>query len=67
MEIYDKTGELVRMFKLGFQEKGRYTDKSKALYWDGRNHMGEKVHSGVYFYRLLAGDVSETRKLVVVK
>ena len=67
MEIYDTTGELVRTFRLGFQEKGRYTDKSKALYWDGRNHAGEKVHSGVYFYRLLAGDVSETRKLVVVK
>ena len=26
-----------------------YIDKSRAAYWDGRNDLGEKVSSGVYF------------------
>ena len=67
LEIYDTTGELIRQFRLGLQQKGRYIDKDKALYWDGRNRAGERVHSGVYFYRLLAGDFSETRKLFILK
>ena len=67
LEIYDIDGELVRVFKLGIQEKGKYIDKSKALHWDGTNFAGEKVHSGIYFYRLLAGEFSETRKLLVLK
>lgn len=65
--IYDTNGGLVRLFKLGVQQRGKYTSKQKALYWDGTNNFGEKVNSGVYFYRLLAGGVSETRKLVVLK
>ena len=31
--------------------------RNKAIYWDGRNDLGENVASGVYFYHLMAGGV----------
>ena len=35
--------------------------------WDGRNAVGEKVASGVYFYTLTAGDFTATRKMLTMK
>ena len=42
-------------------------NSQRAIYWDGRNVNGEQVSSGVYFYRLQAGDYSQTRKMVILK
>ena len=67
LTIYDTTGVLVRRLDLGHQPAGYYTDKTQAAYWDGRNHLGKTVGSGVYFYQLQAGDFSSTRKLVILK
>ena len=65
--IYDTQGVLVRRFDLGHQRAGYYTDKATAVYWDGRNGAGESVVSGVYFYHLLAGEYSNTRKMLILK
>ncbi|MCJ7459338.1 MAG: cohesin domain-containing protein [candidate division Zixibacteria bacterium] len=35
--------------------------------WNGKNDAGEKVPSGVYFYRLTSGSLSETRKMVLMR
>jgi flagellar hook assembly protein FlgD len=35
--------------------------------WNGRNDAGEKVHSGIYFYRLDAGKRIQVRKVVLVR
>ena len=35
--------------------------------WDGRSDDGAEVSSGVYFYRMVAGDFSKTRKTVLLK
>ena len=67
LTIYDTTGVMVRQLQLGHQPAGYYTDKTQAVYWDGRNNLGETVGSGVYFYHLQAGDFSATRKLVILK
>ena len=65
--IYDIKGTVVRQFSLGYQQAGYYTNRTKAVYWDGRNNLGEPVGSGVYFYQLQAEDYSEMRKMVILK
>ena len=65
--IYDTKGALVRELVLGHQETGYYADRDRAAYWDGRNESGESVASGVYFYRLRAGDYTASRRMVIVK
>ena len=65
--IYDTGGILVRRLELGPQPAGTYTSRSRAAYWDGRNALGERVASGVYFYVLTTGDFSATRKMVILK
>jgi len=67
LAIYDTQGVVVRLFDLGHQAAGYYTDRTKAAYWDGRNQFGESVGSGVYFYHLSAVDYSAMRKMVILK
>ena len=67
IELYSVSGKLIQVLDLGYKEAGFYTQKSNAAYWDGRNQVGEKVASGVYFYHLKAGDFHATRKLLVTK
>jgi len=52
---------------LGHQNAGAYISRDKAAYWNGTNNAGETVSSGVYFYRLKAGDFTATKKLVVLR
>ena len=65
--IYDARGSIVRRLDLGHQGEGYYTSRSRAAYWDGRNVVGERVASGVYFYTLTAGEFSATRRMLIVK
>ena len=67
LSIYDEAGRVVRQMDLGYQRPGFYTSPSEAIYWDGRNTYGEPVASGVYVYRLTAGDYSASRRMVIVK
>ena len=66
--IYDTSGREVRRLHLYSQLAGEYADKEHAIYWDGRNEVGEIVSSGVYFYSLKAnGEIHQTRKLVIIR
>ena len=67
LSIYNANGAIVRMMNLGYQPAGFYTERNRAAHWDGRNDSGETVASGMYFYRLRAGDYSHMRRMVIVK
>ena len=67
VSIYDTTGQLVRTLSLGFQSAGFYNSQGRAAYWDGRNNVGERVASGIYFYQLTTPSFEQTRRLVIVK
>ena len=67
LTIYDRTGQVVRTLEVGHRIASTYENRSKAIYWDGRNGLGEEVASGVYFYHLSAGGYSATRKMLILK
>ncbi len=67
LTIYNMRGQVIRQLKLGQMPAGVYRSRSRAIHWDGRNIIGEKVAAGVYFYTLTAGDFTATRKMLIRK
>ena len=67
LTIYDMNGEMIRRLALGHQAAGMYRSRSRAIYWDGRNQLGESVASGLYFYTLTADDFTATRRMLILK
>ena len=67
LTIYDGSGQVIRTLDVGHRIASAYENRSKAIYWDGKNGLGEQVASGVYFYTLTAGDFSATRKMLILK
>jgi hypothetical protein len=59
LRVFDAAGRQVRMLVDSVLEPGEHRAR-----WDGRNGQGAWVGSGIYFYRLEAGDFSDTRQLV---
>jgi hypothetical protein len=35
--------------------------------WNGRDHRGSPVATGVYFYRLQVGQETQTRKMLLLR
>ncbi len=61
--IYNVAGQKVRTLVNGKQAAGY-----RSVNWDGANEAGERLQSGVYFYRLKTdAGFEETRKLLLVK
>ena len=67
LTIYNVRGVVVRKLRFGHQPAGVYYSRTRAAHWDGKNQLGEKVASGIYFYTLIAGDFTATRKMVIPK
>ena len=67
LTIYDGRGQVVRTLEVGHRIASAYESRSKAIYWDGKNGLGEQVASGIYFYTLTAGDYAATRKMLILK
>ncbi|MXX39314.1 MAG: T9SS type A sorting domain-containing protein, partial [Gemmatimonadetes bacterium] len=62
LTIYALNGQVVRHLVQAHQAAGAH-----EAYWDGRSAFGQPVASGVYFYRLTAGDFTATRKMLIQK
>ena len=65
--IYDTRGITIRHLTLGHQPAGYYTTRDRAAYWDGRNNLGERVATGIYFCQLQADSMSLLRKMVILQ
>jgi len=62
LSVFNIMGQKVRTLVDEYQTAGH-----KTVQWDGRDHIGEEVASGVYFYRLQAGEYSQVRKMLMLK
>ena len=62
LQVYDARGGLVRTLIDGQRPAG-----PQSVVWDGRDGAGRAMASGVYLYRLSAGDLVQQRKMTLVK
>lgn len=62
LEIYNIVGQHVKTLLDGQVKRG-----IGRIAWDGTDANGTAVTSGVYFYRLVAGDKVDTQKMVLLK
>lgn len=61
--IYNVNGQVIKRFtNLESDENGFGSVK-----WDGSDVNGERASSGVYFYKLVSGDYSEVKKMMMLK
>ena len=62
LEIFNVMGQRVRTLAQGSHEPGRY-----QIVWNATNDIGESLSSGMYIYRIQAGDFVSVKKLVLMK
>jgi hypothetical protein len=62
IKVFDLLGRCVRTLVSGFVPAGYH-----EVEWDGCDESGQRLASGVYFYRLSTADVVESRRMVLVK
>ncbi len=62
LRIYNLQGQLVREVVNSRYETGRH-----SIVWDGKDARGLLVATGVYVYRLKAGEFVAKRKLVLME
>ncbi|MCX5752963.1 MAG: M14 family zinc carboxypeptidase [Candidatus Krumholzibacteria bacterium] len=63
LEVYDARGRLVASLANGQGQASGY----HAMEWDGRDASGNAAASGVYFYRLRAGTLVQSRKMILMR
>ena len=62
LEIYNVLGQRVTTLAEGVLEAGEH-----IAVWDGTDANGHTVSTGIYLYRLQAGDFVDTKKMVLMK
>jgi len=62
LSIYNLLGQKVKTLVNEPQTAG-----FKTIHWNGRDEQGNLVASGIYFYKLNAGDFTATKKMVMTK
>ncbi|MEA2062470.1 MAG: T9SS type A sorting domain-containing protein, partial [Gemmatimonadota bacterium] len=62
LQVFNLRGQLLRTLVDEEKEAGTY-----QIQWDGKDSRGGPVSSGIYFYRIRAGDFARVRKMVILK
>lgn len=60
--IFNLLGQTVKEFELGEKQAGSHT-----VIWDGTDNAGRSVATGIYLYRITAGDFTGAKKMVLLK
>jgi hypothetical protein len=72
IEVFDMRGRLVRTLLDGSLEQGqalqlRLGAGRHSVVWDGRDDKGNPVSSGIYLYRMVAGEYQSIRRMILLK
>ncbi|NOZ60534.1 MAG: T9SS type A sorting domain-containing protein [Calditrichaeota bacterium] len=62
LRVYNLNGQLIRTLYEGVQNAGMH-----QIQWDGRNSAGNLVSSGIYIYKLHAGETTLSRRMIFMK
>jgi hypothetical protein len=62
IKVYNAMGQVVKVLQDGRLEPNRY-----SAHWDGTNQAGERVASGIYFYKMQSDQFSAVKKMAVIK
>ena len=62
LKVYNVLGQEVATLVDGYYETGKH-----IVSWNGKDALGHQVASGVYMYRLEAGKIARTKKMMLVK
>ena len=62
LAIYDILGRKIRTLVNETKAAGSYN-----VTWKGKNNQGQPLASGLYFYKLQAGEFSATKKMMLLK
>ncbi|MCK4576155.1 T9SS type A sorting domain-containing protein, partial [candidate division WOR-3 bacterium] len=62
LKIYNVTGRLVKNFLIT-----NYQLPITRITWDGKDDMGEMVATGIYFCQLQIGNLTKTKKLILIR
>jgi flagellar hook assembly protein FlgD len=62
LKVFDIIGNEIALLVRDVKKPGKY-----EVIWDGRNYNGKDVSSGIYLYKLEAGNYSVTKKMVLIR
>jgi len=62
IEIFNLKGQKVRELEIENLKLGR-----NDITWNGKNELGKTMSSGIYLYKCKIGNLSETRKMILMK
>lgn len=60
--VYNVLGKEINQLISHVKPQGSY-----SVVWNGNDNFGNAVSAGIYFYKLQAGDFTQTRKMVLLK
>jgi len=62
LEIYNMKGQKVRQLISDQRSAGQH-----SVFWNGKDDNNKTVSSGIYFYKIKAGEFQSTRKMLLMK
>ena len=62
ISIFNVNGNLVKKLISQYHEPGK-----NIVHWNSTNNQGQSVSAGVYYYRIIVGNNSQTNKMLLLK